>query len=299
MTIVPLGAPDDDRPEESFIAQDVLAHHAFQRGVHRRLGVRHRRVQRGLHLRRRTGEIGDKAVAGDLDRDVDLNRPVAEAVLVDVVGELVAPVGNRGDLGANPPLGVVENLVDKLLQPFDAVPVGEGEQPRLAAVTGGKLGVEVAHDDLGNAHVAGDDLEQRPVGLAAVVELEDRDLEPFLEDFRRVDGVAAGGASADVGIVRDAGGEANQSLGTKHRLEDEDVRQMHAAFVGIIHDEDVTGIDIAGELAGERLDGIRDRPEMHGDTKPLGDQPALRVAEPGRRNPCSREPPGSGPCGSR
>jgi len=54
---------------------------------------------------------------------------------------------------------------------------------RLAA---GDLGVEVAEDHLGQPRVLPDHRHQRLVGAAALVQLEDRDLQALLVDFARL-----------------------------------------------------------------------------------------------------------------
>ena len=95
------------------------------------------------------------------------------------------------------------------------------------------------------------------------------------------DGVPASGAAADVGIVGDAGGEAEQAVLMEDRPEEEDVREVHAAVVGIVHDEHVAGMDVVGIFPHQRRDGVGDGAEMHRHAEPLGDQPAAGVAEAG------------------
>ena len=65
------------------------------------------------------------------------------------------------------------------------------------------------------------------------------------------------------------------------RHEHEDVGQMHAAMIGIVHDDDVAVVQIALELRQHRGHRLRDRAEMLGDG--LGLRHHLAVAGAQRR----------------
>ena len=65
------------------------------------------------------------------------------------------------------------------------------------------------------------------------------------------------------------------------RHEHEDIRQMHAAVIGIVHDDDVAVVKIALEFRQHRRHGFRYRAEMLGDG--LGLRHHLAVAGAKRR----------------
>ena len=120
------------------------------------------------------------------------------------------------------------------------------------------------------------------VALAAVVELQRRDAQPLLVDLGGVRRVRARHAAADVGVVADGGGEGDALAVDEDRLEDEDVRQVHAAVEGIVHDEDVARIDVVARSA--RMIDVergRDRAQVPGQGQPLRHQPAVGVGEGG------------------
>ena len=66
------------------------------------------------------------------------------------------------------------------------------------------------------------------------------------------------------------------------RFDDEDVRQVHTAIEGVIHDEDVAWPHVVPELPHDRLERRGNRPEMAGERQPLRDQLAVGVGQRGR-----------------
>ncbi len=60
---------------------------------------------------------------------------------------------------------------------------------------------------------------------------------------------------------------------------DVEVRQVGAALVGVIEDEDVAGSDAPGEFPADLGHRVGDGAEVKRQRQALGDQPPLRVAE--------------------
>jgi hypothetical protein len=85
------------------------------------------------------------------------------------------------------------------------------------------LRLEITQHALGQPHVERDQPLQRLVHPPALVELDDRDADAFLEDLRRIAGVRAGHAAADVRVMADHHAEALQRLFVEDREEHEDV----------------------------------------------------------------------------
>ena len=67
----------------------------------------------------------------------------------------------------------------------------------------------------------------------------------------------------------------------EHRLDDEDVRDVHAAIEGVVHDEDVAGLHLLVILGEKGLHRFGDGTQMHGDGHALSDHLTVGVAERG------------------
>ena len=226
------------------------------------------RVDRAPDLRRRALEVDDHPVAGDGDRDGDRDRVRIEAVLVDVVRERVDPVGHRGDRVAGETLGLVEQRCARGGQVGDAVALDEREIAALAGEARRDLGTDVAEDDVGNADVLLEHVEDGLVRSPCLEQLDRRDAQSLLEDLGRVRAVAARGLAADVGLVADADRPADALVRDEDRLEQVEVRQVRPALVRVVEQELVAGRDPAVELADDLGDRVRDRPRWSGRVSP-------------------------------
>ena len=107
---------------------------------------------------------------------------------------------------------------------FAAVAREQREVAALAREARGDLGAHVAQDLARHAHVLVDEIEHGLVGLAPVVEADRRDAKPLLEDLGRVTAVAARRLAADVQLVADARGPADEVGTDVDGLEDVEVR---------------------------------------------------------------------------
>ena len=128
------------------------------------------------------------------------------------------------------------------------------------------------------------DLEQRlqrRIQFAAAVQLERRNPQALLIDFRRIRGVRTRHATADIGVMADHDRECATPLIGENRHEHEHVGQMHAAVIGIVHDDDIAVMQIAAEFRQHRLHRLGDGAEVLGDG--LGLRHHLSVGRAKRR----------------
>ena len=77
--------------------------------------------------------------------------------------------------------------------------------------------------------------------------------------------------------MRDGDRPTDQLGLMKGGLKHEDVRDVHAAFVGVVQHDDVAGRDLPQIGVEDRRDGVGDRAEMHRDRLALRQHAALGV----------------------
>ena len=170
------------------------------------------------------------------------------------------------------------------LEPLDPVAACELAHPALTDPARSELGLEIAEHDVGNTHVDADELEQGLVRPAALVELQHRDTQALLVDLGGIGRARPRHPAPDVVVVADQHRVAEQIVIDEDRHEHEDVREMHAArLVRVVEDDDVPGRDVVAVLPDHRLHCIRDRAEMQRKAEPLGDHPPVAVAEGARQ----------------
>ena len=156
-------------------------------------------------------EVGGHVVALDGEGDGDGNQLVGLAVVVHVVEEVVAAVGDAGNGGASAPFGVVEDGVHVLAGGLHAVAFGDFAQAAGTDADGGNLRSEVALALLGGAGVPADEFHDLGVDAAAADDPEGRDDGAFLVKLGG-EGEGAGGHTADVGVMAPVGDEASEFL---------------------------------------------------------------------------------------
>ena len=275
-----LGNDDGDRPHVALAVRDLLAADAADGAVGARFNHGDGAVDGRRNLRRSAGEIDDDLAALDAEGNYDLQRLGMLAEAVDVVSVAVFTVGNRLDLSQHHALGLVLKFFEVGMQECGAVLFYQPLEPLFADVAGGELGPEVAHHMDRIARIFFDYLEQRPNGLAALVELEERQPQPLLVDLGGVDGDATGSDAADVAVMGHGGGVALQRIAKENGLDDVDVGQVLAAgAVRIVGDEDVAGIGIVGVLGGDVAHDFGKGAELHRQGQALGDDLAVAVAQ--------------------
>ncbi len=130
-----------------------------------------------------------------------------------------------------------------------------------------------------DAHICGDEVEHRLVGLAFGKELHERNPETFLEDLGRIDRHGSRRDTADVGVMHERGRVALDLVVHKDRFDQVNVREMHSpASIRVIEDENVPGSHAGSRLADEIAHRVGERPEMQRGREALGDEPSVTVA---------------------
>src|SRR5215472_11788778 len=151
-----------------------------------------------------------------------------------------------------------------MLNLLDPVMSSQFDQRALADMAGGKLGPQVAKDLDRDPHIALDQCPKRVVARTAVEEFERRYAQPLLVDLGRIRRVRARDPSADIGVMAYRPGPCEEFAAAENRLEDEDVRQMHAALKRVVQDEHVARLDLTGEGLPDCGHRRRHRAEMAG-----------------------------------
>ena len=146
------------------------------------------------------GEVAVDGVTADGDGETDGDRIVAAAVVVEGVFEGVGAVGDGVGGGAGHALGVVQEVRHLVPGVAEAVAVDDLLEAYFANAVGGYLGVEVAAALVRGTDVAEDEVEERLVEAAALVELDGWDDDALLEELAH-QGHGAWGAAADIGVV--------------------------------------------------------------------------------------------------
>ena len=104
-----------------------------------------------------------------------------------------------------------------------------------------------------------DDLPQRFVALARLVDLQRAELNAFLIDLGGLDRTEADTRAADIDPVRAAGGERHDLAVVKARRVDHDIVEMLAADLAVIHDHDVARRETVKSVARDAV--------LHGDAE--------------------------------
>src|SRR5262249_46336786 len=117
------------------------------------------------------------------------------------------------------------------------------------------LSVEVAHHEVGHAHVGADHRLQGLADPSRLVELHDGDEEAFLVDLARL---GREDVAADVRGVAGGGGESYEGAAAGHGVADGDVVEGPRGLSRVVGDDHIAGgpgfewIDIEDVLHGER-----------------------------------------------
>ena len=178
----------------------------------------------------------------DGDPHPDLARAAVEVGVhrIDVFG-----VAQRLDGAADAFLGVVLDVAHVGLDHGEAELADHAAELLRALLAGGELGLEVGEVDVRGAHRVLD-AEEQGAGLglaeaAAVDQLPVVDVGAFVVDGAAVGRHRARRQAADVGMVAAGGGEEEHARAglVPDRANHGDVRQMRAAVVRGVEDEDV------------------------------------------------------------
>ncbi len=163
------------------------------------------------HGRRRPGKIDRQTITRHVHRRANGYRLVALAIVIEIVGESIAAVGDHADGGAGQRFSVVDEGAGLLQCLIQTVARHDLRQPGRAGDMGRQLRGEIAVALPWRAHIAQDELPDGFVAHAAVNQFDRRDDDPFLIQLGRKRH-RAGGHAAHVGVVGAAGDEEGGNI---------------------------------------------------------------------------------------
>ncbi len=218
----------------------------------------------------------------DLDLDLEPHRLVGVPVVVDGAFGPVRARREPGDLGADAPLRVLEQLLHRSAERRVGETPGQRLQPPHARCVGRDLGSEVTRRLVLRADLRQDQPEDVVHDLPAGDDLYRRDDHALLEDL--LEGAdRRRRAPADIDVVREVRHIAEQPAVDMDRRDETDVVQVDAARVRVVRHDRVTGTEVLRAVAS---DGVRHllhhRPQVHGLRERLRDGAQLRVEERAR-----------------
>ena len=141
---------------------------------------------------------------------------------------------------------------------------------------------QVAAKLAGITDVQRQQVEQIVAQAAGFVELDRRNAQPLLKDLGGAGIVAAMGGAADVALMGTDDGPQQPPLAVEDRHKGGEIRQMTAAMIGIVEQNDVARLDIL-EARFDRQRRPGQRPDMHRDVIGLRDQATAGVADAERK----------------
>ena len=135
------------------------------------------------------GKIEAHIRALDLDRDLERDRVVGDAVRIHLAAADIAPVRNGLEIGAHDALAMVEHRLDGMAERLAAEAAHHFLEARGADAAADHLRVEVAGDEFRHAAIGDDHAVDVVVQLAALVDLHARIDRAFLEHVDRIGAV--------------------------------------------------------------------------------------------------------------
>ena len=248
---------------------------------HRPAGERASRIESAPDLRVGSAEISGEGVVLDGGGDLETNPGPADAVAVHVVHEGAGSVGPGRDLGAHEFFRVVDEIVAAGREGLGAIANDESPHCLLSDIAGGDLCPEIPQGLLGHPDVGAQQGEDRFVRFPPVIELEPGDAQPLLKYLRVVAGRAPRQSPPQVKMVGRRHGEADDFPVPENGFHHVDVRYVHPAAEGIVHDEDVPRLHLPAVLLQEGFHGVRHRTQVQRYGDALGDHLPACVAQGG------------------
>jgi hypothetical protein len=138
---------------------------------------------------------------------------------------------------------------------------------------------QIPEEIVGVAHVDGDHREHVLPQGTRVIELERRDAQPLLPDLRGPRVVRAVRGAPDVALMRAVDRPERDLVVHEDGYERGEVGQVVVAVVGIVEEEDVTGLGAPDEGVADRLHRPRDRPHVDRHVLGLGHEARARIAD--------------------
>ena len=269
------------RPEGTGILRHLRIQQVGECHRHRAPHVRVAGIDEAHDLGRAATEIDSQAFAllGHAGMDQDILGAVA--VIIEPSAALEHAILPGGDDAPRMRLGMVEDGIHPSRQRRAALLVQKCEQPALAQMRRTHHGQHVAAHLTRQARVGDQHVQQVRARGAALAQPDRRDAQPLLPDFGGAGVVAAMGRPADIGLVRAHHRPEAQHAALHHRHNDGEVRQVAAAVIGVVEQENVALTRVReGVRHGAR--GKRHRPHMHRDVVRLRHQAALRITQGNR-----------------
>ena len=193
----PLGHDHVQEGVEAVVEEDlgVVDHDQVDPDEHLEHALGEVEVHRAERLRVGARPVEEGVVALPPDRQLHLERAVAEAVVVDVVLEGLRLLGDR-DLDQEPHrlVRAVEERLERRQVDVLAEAVAELDDALLAGPAARDDREEVGPVHLGQPHVVEDQLEDGLLGLAPLEDLDRRNDEALLEDRPRARRAATPGS---------------------------------------------------------------------------------------------------------
>ena len=216
---------------------------------------------------------------------MDAYRPRhVDAVVIEKILEFVSTVRDRANGSAHGGFGRVEHRRTRRDQGVRAVSRGQDFDRAHANAQGCDLRLQVTHDGHRLANILRDQSPKHVIAHAPGEKLRGRNAQPLLINFGRIRGIAAGRHAADIEMMAERADDRDAfSLG-KNRAESRDVRQVLAAAIGIVRDDDIALFPEVGrnEPVEDRLQKIAHGIEVLRNARRLRHVIAIRI-EDGRR----------------
>ena len=149
-----------------------------------------------------------------------------------------------------------------------------------AELGGGDLGLDIAHHLARHPRVGLDELPERAVELAALVELHALEQHALGEHVRHVDDEARR-RSPDIHVVRRVGRVADELAVVEDRRHRGDVGRVARAVIGVVVDDDVAGLPGVVQRLVDPPQVGRDGADVHRRRIRFAERVEVAVEEPG------------------
>ena len=210
------GGDGEARGAERAAIDRHLRKHMLERHQAHRLRRAVRNIHRPACGGRRAGEVEMHVAARDRQRQHDTERHVVHPVIVEPILHPVRAVRNVGDQRAHLGFGAVHHFGDATGQRRLAIFGHQRQQPTAARAEHVGHRRQITLDLRRQPDVGLDQLHQRRVVHAAVIQLERRDDHALLMDLGRRRGPAAGHAAAQIHPVPGVGEQRKEPSVDKH-----------------------------------------------------------------------------------
>ena len=242
---------------------------------HARYGAVHDPVDRPGRLVVGVARVEHDAVGLHVHGEADLERAVALAVGLDLVGELVAAWREgAAQPRAHDALGLLVQALEGVEHQRAAEAAEQVEDATLAQPHRGGEGARVALEQQREAGIADEEAEDLLVEHAFAIEAHRRDHQPFLEHLGRGRRHRARPGAADVVEMRPGLRERRELAVDEHRRGEHLVVEMRHAAVGRV--AVVVPVEIARPhgvgriLVEDRLDDVAEQRQRRAGDEPAG-----------------------------